>query len=199
MDLGNCPRSPRVVGGGCKGSFGPREQRSPKSLLHHPKPLLHWCNPISDQCNAGSKRPVAPSPIHFWRSSLFGQFPRSVASQGKVLLDEWLAVCLSGSQSNVIREAQLQEQLQARAGPPDLKPQTEVWRPTAQTSGLHWSLGSSYGRHFPERNGSDIFLGVGWKNVGRNFLGTSVLHLLCRMTHKFLPKFLRICNSMSCG
>ena len=31
--------------------------------------------------HAGSKRPVAPSPNHFWRFSLFGQFPRSVASQ----------------------------------------------------------------------------------------------------------------------
>ena len=30
---------------------------------------------------AGSKRPVAPSPNHFWGFSLFGQFPRSVASQ----------------------------------------------------------------------------------------------------------------------
>ena len=32
--------SREVVRGGCKRSFGPREQRSPKSLLHHPKPLF---------------------------------------------------------------------------------------------------------------------------------------------------------------
>ena len=45
------------LGEGAKGlldSFGPRdgpcrEQRSPKSLLHHPNPLLHRCNPISHQ------------------------------------------------------------------------------------------------------------------------------------------------------
>ena len=35
--------------------LGPREQRSPKSLLHHPNPCLHRCNPISHQC----KRPLA--------------------------------------------------------------------------------------------------------------------------------------------
>ena len=29
----------------------------------------------------GSKRPFAPSPKHFWEFSLFGQFPRPVASQ----------------------------------------------------------------------------------------------------------------------
>ena len=46
------------LGKGAKGlfdSFGPREQRSPKCLLHHPNPLLHRCNPISHQC----KRPLA--------------------------------------------------------------------------------------------------------------------------------------------
>ena len=42
--LGKLPekrKSPKVVRGGCKRSFGPREQKSPKSLLHHPNPLLH--------------------------------------------------------------------------------------------------------------------------------------------------------------
>ena len=29
----------------------------------------------------GSKRPFAPSPKHFWEFSLFGQLPRSAASQ----------------------------------------------------------------------------------------------------------------------
>ena len=29
----------------------------------------------------GSKRPIAPSPKHFWEFSLFGQFPRPTASQ----------------------------------------------------------------------------------------------------------------------
>ena len=37
-------KSPKVVRGGCKSSFRPREQKSPKSLLHHPNPLLHWCD-----------------------------------------------------------------------------------------------------------------------------------------------------------
>ena len=32
-------KSPKVVRGGCKSSFGRREQRSPKSLLHHQKPF----------------------------------------------------------------------------------------------------------------------------------------------------------------
>ena len=47
--------------------------------------FLHWCNPTSHQCKrlllAGSKRPFAPSPDHFRELSLFGQFPRSTASQ----------------------------------------------------------------------------------------------------------------------
>ena len=34
---------------------------------------------------AGSRRPLAPSPNHFRELSLFGQFPRSTASQGKSL------------------------------------------------------------------------------------------------------------------
>ena len=32
---------PKVVTRGCKRCFGPREQRSPKGLLHLPKPVLH--------------------------------------------------------------------------------------------------------------------------------------------------------------
>ena len=73
--LGNFPKRESLqkwLGEGAKGlfdSFGPTEQRSPKSLLHHRNPLLHRCNPISHQCKklllAGSKRPFAPSPNHF--------------------------------------------------------------------------------------------------------------------------------------
>ena len=52
-DLGNCPKRENLqkwLGEGAKGlfdSFGLKEQRSPKSLLHHPNPRLHLCNPIS--------------------------------------------------------------------------------------------------------------------------------------------------------
>ena len=46
----------KVVRRGCKRCFGPREQRSPKSLLHHPNPVLHRCNSLLHQC----KRPLAP-------------------------------------------------------------------------------------------------------------------------------------------
>ena len=87
VDLGNCPKRESLqkwLGEGAKGLFDssrPREQRSPKSLLHHPNPLLHRCNPISHQWRglllAGSKRPFAPSPNHFRELSVFGQFPRS--------------------------------------------------------------------------------------------------------------------------
>ena len=58
----NLPKRRKVsksgYGEGAKGpfdSFGPREQRSPKSLLHLPNPLLRQCSPISHQC----KRPLA--------------------------------------------------------------------------------------------------------------------------------------------
>ena len=47
---------PKVVRRGCKRCFGPREQRSPKSLLHHLNPVLHRCNPLLHQC----KRILAP-------------------------------------------------------------------------------------------------------------------------------------------
>ena len=82
---------PKVLRGGCKRSFGLREQRSPKSLLHHPKPHLapvqkqFWVvqktfrRPLLPE----SKRPFAPSPKHFLEFSFFGQFPRPAASQKK--------------------------------------------------------------------------------------------------------------------
>ena len=47
---------PKVVRRGCKRSFGPREQRSPKSLLHHLNPVLHRCNSLLHQC----KRTLLP-------------------------------------------------------------------------------------------------------------------------------------------
>ena len=92
---------PKVLRGGCKRSFGPREQRSPKSLLHHPKPHFapeqkqFWVVPKTFRrpLLPGSKRPFAPSPKHFWEFSLFGQFPRPAASQGfpwkKTKLTPW--------------------------------------------------------------------------------------------------------------
>ena len=51
-----------------------------------PKPFLctsatPFCTGAKDFLFAGSKTPVAPSPNHFWEFALFGQFPRSVASQ----------------------------------------------------------------------------------------------------------------------
>ena len=63
-------------------SFGPREQRSPKSLLHHPNPLLHRCNPILHQC----KRPLARGvqktfctlSFPFWAISQVLSFPTLV-------------------------------------------------------------------------------------------------------------------------
>ena len=47
---------PKVVRRGCKRCFGPKEQRSPKSLLHHQNPVLHRCNSLLHQC----KRTLAP-------------------------------------------------------------------------------------------------------------------------------------------
>ena len=98
LQLGSCGpgkltekgKFPKVLRGGCKRSFGPREQRSPKSLLHHPKPIFA---PVAKAVVGlvqktfrrpllpGSKRPFAPSPKHFWEFPLFGQFPRPAASQ----------------------------------------------------------------------------------------------------------------------
>ena len=43
-------KSPKVVMGGCKRSFGPREQKSPNSLLHHSNPVLHRCKMGLHRC-----------------------------------------------------------------------------------------------------------------------------------------------------
>ena len=58
---------PKVLRGGCKRSFGPSEQRSPKSHLHHPKLLLHRCKMGLHRC----KRLCALST--FGKLSLLGQ------------------------------------------------------------------------------------------------------------------------------
>ena len=78
---------PKVLRGGCKRCFGPREQRSTKSLLHHPKLLLHrcklgfgWCKRLfGDLCSLGPKHLLHP-PL-----STFGNFPFSVNFPGPQL------------------------------------------------------------------------------------------------------------------
>ena len=78
---------PEVLRGGCKRSFGSREQGSPKSLLHHPKLLLHrckmgfgWCKRLfGDLCSLGPKDLLHP-PL-----STFGNFPFSVNFPGPQL------------------------------------------------------------------------------------------------------------------
>ena len=59
MELGNCPKRDSLqewCEEGAKGlfdSFGPREQRSPRSLLHHPNPLFA---PVQEaSCSWGPK------------------------------------------------------------------------------------------------------------------------------------------------
>ena len=82
---------PKVVRRGCKRSFGPREQvleasctgakwgcTGAKEGLGGAKDSWETFAPWAQK---ESKRPFAPSPNHFWRLSLFGQFPRSTASQ----------------------------------------------------------------------------------------------------------------------
>ena len=57
--------------------------------MHRCKRGFGWCKRLlGGLCSLGpkeSKRPFAPSPNHFWRLSLCGQFPRSTASQGKTV------------------------------------------------------------------------------------------------------------------
>ena len=76
---------PKVVRRGCKRCFGPREQRSPKSLLHHQNRVLHRCNSLLHQCKRtlalGAKKTLAPSPNHFWEFSIFKPSPRTFGSQ----------------------------------------------------------------------------------------------------------------------
>ena len=68
--------------------------------LHRCKRGFGWCKRLlGDLCSLGpkeSKGPFAPSPNHFRRLSLFGQFLRSTASQGTVFYGEignhiWMA------------------------------------------------------------------------------------------------------------
>ena len=79
---------PKILREGAKGILDQLgAQSSPKSLLHHPRLLLHRCKKMGlHRCKRlcaprWSKRPLAPSPKHFWEFSLFGQFPRPAASQ----------------------------------------------------------------------------------------------------------------------
>ena len=70
----------KVVRGRCKRSFGHREQRSPKSVLHHPNPLSHGCNPILHHCKGffcslGPNHLLHPLLTTFGRFSLSANFP----------------------------------------------------------------------------------------------------------------------------
>ena len=81
-----------MLRGGCKRSFGPREQRSLKSLLHRCNPILHrckssfgWCKRLfGDLCSLGPKDLLHP-PL-----STFGKFPFSVSFPGPQLPNPWL-------------------------------------------------------------------------------------------------------------
>ena len=70
---------PKVVRRGCERYFEPREQKSPKSLLHHPHPVLHRRIPIYTGAQhsslSGLKRPFARSPNHFWEFVISGPLP----------------------------------------------------------------------------------------------------------------------------
>ena len=78
---------PKVLKGGCKRSFGPREQRPPKSLLQHPNLILHRCKSsfgwgkrlFGDLCSLAPKDLLHP-PL-----STFGNFPFSVNFPGPQL------------------------------------------------------------------------------------------------------------------
>ena len=82
---------PKVLRGGWKRSFGPREQRSPKSLLHRCNPILHrckssfrWCKRLfGDLCSLGPKDLLHP-PL-----STFGNSPFSVNFPGPQLPNTW--------------------------------------------------------------------------------------------------------------
>ena len=78
---------PKVLRGGCKRSFGAREQRSPKSLLHHPKPLLHRCKMGFGWCKRlfGDLCSLAPKDLLHPPLSTFGNFPFSVNFPGPQL------------------------------------------------------------------------------------------------------------------
>ena len=84
---------PKVVRRGCKRSFGPRDQEAScagakwgctgaKEGLGGARDSWETFAPWAQKSQKG---PFAPSPNHFWRLSLFGQFPRSTASQKKWL------------------------------------------------------------------------------------------------------------------
>ena len=74
------------LGEGAKGLLGPREQRSPKSLLHHQKPSFapvqpHFAPVQEASCALGPKDLFHPPLATFGDFPFFGPFPRSVASQ----------------------------------------------------------------------------------------------------------------------
>ena len=80
---------PKVDRTGCKRSLGPREQRSPKSLLHHLNPVLHRCNFFSctsarGLCSLGPKGLLPPLLTTLGTFEVSGPCSRHSGSQGKV-------------------------------------------------------------------------------------------------------------------
>ena len=103
VDLGNCPKSKssrKWLGEGAKGLSEPASKR-PLALVRNgvaPVQERVWVvqrtlgRPLLPGPKKKSKRPLAPSPNHFWRLSLFGRFPRSTASQPFLGTHSWLNV-----------------------------------------------------------------------------------------------------------
>ena len=69
-------KSPKVVRRGCKRSFGAREQKSQKGLLHHQNLVLHQCNPAFHGCKRDLAR-LRPKAFCTLSQPLWGDFPKS--------------------------------------------------------------------------------------------------------------------------
>ena len=81
---------PKVVRRGCKRCFGPREQRSPKSLLHHQNPVLHRVQlsfaPVQEDFGAlGPKHLLHPLLTTLGTFEVSGPCSRTFGSQPKML------------------------------------------------------------------------------------------------------------------
>ena len=69
-------KPPKVVRRGCKRSFGAREQKSQKGLLHHQNLVLHRCNPAFHRCKRDLAR-LHPKAFCTLSQPLWGDFPES--------------------------------------------------------------------------------------------------------------------------